>query len=977
MKTNHLTSKHKPVRGTQLNRSHPLTKDLIGCFLFNEGSGNKCLNLVDNTFYEIDNSPDWSVPGAVGFWSGSTRLCITGLQSKYDDTSINLSVAMSVYPLTAPEEAQHYIFSWNGNYVITWGHSNANYRNTMTIGTAWPTNPTFSATGAEWKDLVMSFDNNANTIYGYENGIALTTGSASSIIDGNTGSYIGSSSTDNSEFNGYIRYCYIWNRAVNREEAQLLHREPYAMFEQPTKILPILTYGSTNPVNGNIFTHDDDVVAVYNFENNANDSKGSADLTGVNTPTYDSNDYKQGSYSADFEHNSGEYFYCNDGDLPSNFPGKSGQSDSDFSVTAWIKAESWPDTYGRIIIKYDHTSNERSWNLHYYTDGDLKIFLGHNGGASYEEICRTSNTLSTGVWYFIHMTHTASTKGWTLRTWNANTSSWTNEESDTATNAMSPDSAAFQIGGFTDRYFDGKIDEVVIWDRVLSNDDAADVRDGIYNYPASLSLSDTVSAGSVVDSMAVNRLRQLAFAAIQSASGVDSFNSTRTRALELSNLLSSTAVDSYTINRLRQILLQDISSRPLLSYVGSNLFTGTFGNYGAVETNEAVDEHDGRTNCQHVIDDPAGYDGCSTNTFSVNKYGVYEVHFWLKVISLDVSVKWRYGDQSGSDNVFKNLSPAAWTEYTGRFVEPVGGAVAYMYVICDEGSGSGEFYLSDFSVRHVNDMKPEDILRNRSLALTDVAAASQVDDALVETFLKILNLINVTCSTAAGPVSLDRMRHLVLSAVESQFKFDNVSLQRQRLVAFAKVLASSSVDTDIDRIRKLVVSEVASISAVNNPALDRLRQLVISNIQSATDVGTITMNVVTLVKVLDIISATSVDSTSLTRLRLLALASVLSQTEFDGVTLTRIRQLAVAAVESMTNVDDPAIKRLRKLLVADIKAATSLAAIVKYAIDGILTIIANEKTYSITADKRDFDIVANTKDFSIEANEKDFTITAN
>ncbi len=57
----------KPLLGRQINWAHPLAKGLIGCWVMNEGSGNKLFNLV-NREYNLDfvNSPIW-VPGEIGY----------------------------------------------------------------------------------------------------------------------------------------------------------------------------------------------------------------------------------------------------------------------------------------------------------------------------------------------------------------------------------------------------------------------------------------------------------------------------------------------------------------------------------------------------------------------------------------------------------------------------------------------------------------------------------------------------------------------------------------------------------------------------------------------------------------------------------------------------------------------------------------------------------------------------------------------
>jgi len=50
----------KPTRGIRLNKSHPLARGLVGCWLFNEGSGGQVYDLSGN-------GGDGTITGAV--WS--------------------------------------------------------------------------------------------------------------------------------------------------------------------------------------------------------------------------------------------------------------------------------------------------------------------------------------------------------------------------------------------------------------------------------------------------------------------------------------------------------------------------------------------------------------------------------------------------------------------------------------------------------------------------------------------------------------------------------------------------------------------------------------------------------------------------------------------------------------------------------------------------------------------------------------------
>lgn len=53
----------KPIRGTQLNKTHPLAKGMVGCWLMNEGTGDKIGDLSGNqrhgTLTNMDSATDW------------------------------------------------------------------------------------------------------------------------------------------------------------------------------------------------------------------------------------------------------------------------------------------------------------------------------------------------------------------------------------------------------------------------------------------------------------------------------------------------------------------------------------------------------------------------------------------------------------------------------------------------------------------------------------------------------------------------------------------------------------------------------------------------------------------------------------------------------------------------------------------------------------------------------------------------------
>jgi hypothetical protein len=236
---------------------------------------------------------------------------------------------------------------------------------------------------------------------------------------------------------------------------------------------------------GNDFTDDSDVVALWKFNNNPNDSKGNNDLTAVNSPTYDNSDRREGLYSTDLEHGSQQYLYRADADLDAGFPGKSGTSEQSFSICCWVKLVSIGDPldYG-VVTKYIATGNKRTWALVIRPSTPYPRFLiGYNSGANATTLT-FDTALSTGIWYHIAVVYDASDNGMKIRVWDDNAGALLDDNKEgTAGGDMPPSDAPLEVGRYmTDNSycFDGKIDEVVIFKDVLTDDKIDQIRQGIY-----------------------------------------------------------------------------------------------------------------------------------------------------------------------------------------------------------------------------------------------------------------------------------------------------------------------------------------------------------------------------------------------------------------------------------------------------------------------------------------------------------------
>jgi hypothetical protein len=273
----------------------------------------------------------------------------------------------------------------------------------------------------------------------------------------------------------------------------------------------------------NDFSGDPNCVALWKFDNDANDSIGGNDLTEVNTPTYDASIKKEGTHSIDFEYDNAEYCTIDDADLDANFPGKSGTSSQSFSICGWFRLETLPSSgpdNRTLIGKYEN--GMRSYVVDLEDSNNKVLFkVGYNSGGSATTIT-FGTALQTGRWYHFGVTYDVSDNGMKLRIWDDTAGALLDSNaSGTAGGNMSPAAAPLQIShswALDNHVIDGKIDEVVIFNKVLSDADIDSIRAGTYGTGANEKTSS--DAGSGVEAMPVY---SAILTGAESGAGVEAF----------------------------------------------------------------------------------------------------------------------------------------------------------------------------------------------------------------------------------------------------------------------------------------------------------------------------------------------------------------------------------------------------------------------------------------------------------------------
>jgi hypothetical protein len=252
----------------------------------------------------------------------------------------------------------------------------------------------------------------------------------------------------------------------------------------------------------NDFSNDPRVKALYRFENNLNDSKGGNHLTDHNTVGFTSADKKEGSYAADFERDNAQWASRPDSQLDAGFPLKNGDTVKKISVCFWLKPES-NVTGAYVIAKFD-TNGRRSFAI-LRDYAWLRLYCGYNNGDSYETI-DTGYQINNGEWYHVGVSVDGVNKTAYIRIFRASNSTVT-EYYKTFTNQLHVEDADFTIGarhdGNPSYCYDGLLDEVVIFNDLITAIEIDAIRSGTYNGPMPQVRAEAVGSLAAYQSQAM------------------------------------------------------------------------------------------------------------------------------------------------------------------------------------------------------------------------------------------------------------------------------------------------------------------------------------------------------------------------------------------------------------------------------------------------------------------------------------------
>lgn len=206
------------------------------------------------------------------------------------------------------------------------------------------------------------------------------------------------------------------------------------------------------------------LVSYWKFNSDAADEYSSNDLTNNNSTAYATGIINNGT---DLERSSTNYFNIADGS-------QSGLDISgDFSMQFWVKVESALGTEDAYVLQDKREGDTNGYSLRYANDaGTNRLYARWKNETNTSE-GYINQTLVPGNWYHIIFTCNVDGPNGTIYV-NGNGTALTMVT--TAATSISNSSAAFSIGDTpagSGNGFDGIIDEVGIWNRVLTAEEVS------------------------------------------------------------------------------------------------------------------------------------------------------------------------------------------------------------------------------------------------------------------------------------------------------------------------------------------------------------------------------------------------------------------------------------------------------------------------------------------------------------------------
>jgi len=247
----------------------------------------------------------------------------------------------------------------------------------------------------------------------------------------------------------------------------------------------VATYGPA----GNDFTSDPRCIALWRFEpaQLTTDSIGTNTLTNYGAEAV-TTQCREGSGCARFDATFKDYMRIADGHLAASFPLKDGDRKRKITVCYWVNVESLPNSPELMYVfgKYDSVKDFRSIATAVKAGGETGLIYGYDNGRQFDQIWQKSaaKRILPNRWYHMAFAFNGQDRSYRIRVYDETAGVLLFDDSGTALYDISATAAAVTIGNLAElaskRYFDGCLDELVVFADVLTGDEIDRIRQGKY-----------------------------------------------------------------------------------------------------------------------------------------------------------------------------------------------------------------------------------------------------------------------------------------------------------------------------------------------------------------------------------------------------------------------------------------------------------------------------------------------------------------
>lgn len=238
----------KPPTDARVNQGHWAARGLVGCWLFNEGRGNKACDYSGRGNHGTLGGtalPTWvtTYGGGLSF-GGASGYVDCGSNSSLDDLAA-WSVYGRIRPTSYGEGFAGRIIDKSGGSgfrrIATNDSTNHELRlEVETTAVTWISSPLTTWLENTWVTFIYTFSVAGDLVTLYSKldtagtvSRATTTVGAGNVVSEAAGNfYIGNNSGQTNTFNGIIRELWHWDRVLSDAEALAMFRCPYEVFER-------------------------------------------------------------------------------------------------------------------------------------------------------------------------------------------------------------------------------------------------------------------------------------------------------------------------------------------------------------------------------------------------------------------------------------------------------------------------------------------------------------------------------------------------------------------------------------------------------------------------------------------------------------------------------------------------------------------------------------------------------------------------